>query len=64
MNFVGGRPGSFYGVELDARAQWRFMDHFALDLEAAMLFPGDALKDEDGNAVRSGLVQTRTTFFF
>ncbi len=64
VNFVGGRPGSFYGVELDARAQWRFMDHFALDLEAAMLFPGDALKDEDGNAVRSGLVQTRTTFFF
>jgi hypothetical protein len=64
VNFVGGKPGSFYGVELDARAQWRFMDHFAFDLEAAMLFPGDALRDEDGNAVRSGLVQTRTTFFF
>jgi hypothetical protein len=64
VNFVGGTPGSFYGVELDARAQWRFMDHFALDIEGALLFPGDALRDEDGYAVRSGMVQTRTTFFF
>ena len=38
--------------------------HDALDIEGALLFPGDALRDEDGYAVRSGMVQTRTTFFF
>ncbi len=64
VNFVGGKPGSFYGVELDGRAQWRLYDHFALDLEGAVLFPGDALRDVNGNASKSMLIQGRTTFFF
>ena len=51
-------------TDLDGRVQWRFMDHFAADLEGALLFPGAALQDRDGNAVRSGMVQARTTFFF
>jgi hypothetical protein len=64
VNFAGGKPGQFYGTELCGRAQWRFMDHFAADLEGALLFPGDALEDENHDAVNSFLVQTRTTFFF
>jgi hypothetical protein len=64
VNFVGGKPGHFYGVELDGRFQWRLYDHFALDLEAAVMFPGDALEDVNGHAVRSVLTQARTTFFF
>lgn len=64
VNYVGGKPGTFYGVELDGRAQWRFKNHFAFDLEGAILFPGDALADVDGLAVRSVLLQGRTTFFF
>lgn len=64
VNFVGGKPGTFYGTELDARFQWRFVEHFALDLEAAVLFPGDALEDENGQAVNAFLTQGRTTFFF
>jgi hypothetical protein len=64
VNFAGGKPGSYYGTELDARVQYRFLEHFALDLEGAVLFPGDALLDENGDGVRSGLVQGRTTFFF
>lgn len=64
VNFVGGKPGDFYGVELDARAQWRFVDHFALDLEGAILFPGNALQDANGRASNSVLVQGRTTAFF
>jgi hypothetical protein len=64
VNFVGGKPGKFYGVELDARARWRFLDHFALDVEGAAFFPGDALQDENGDAVQSFLLQGRTTFFF
>ena len=64
VNFVGGKPGNFYGVELDARAQWRFLDHFALDVEAAVLFAGDAFQDVNGRVSRSMLVQGRTTAFF
>ena len=40
------------------------MEHFLVDLEGALLFPGEALQDQDGNAVRSGLVQGRGTFVF
>ena len=64
VNFVGGKPGRYYGTEVDLRVQWRFLDHFALDLEGAVLFPGDALQDQDGYAARSTLVQGRTTFYF
>lgn len=64
VNFAGGKPGHFYGAELDLRAQWRFFDHATLDLEGALLFPGDALEDENGDAVKSGMIQGRTTFFF
>jgi hypothetical protein len=64
VNFVGGKPGQFYGTELDARVQWRAHDHFAFDLEGAILFPGSALENADGYAARSVMVQGRTTFFF
>jgi len=64
VNYNGGPPGNYYGTELDARAQWRYLDHFAFDLEGALLFPGSALQDEDGHAVRSFMTQARTTFFF
>lgn len=64
VNYAGGKPGTFYGVELDGRARWRFLDHFALDVEGAVLFPGDALYDRNGDAVHSFLLQGRTTFFF
>lgn len=64
VNFVGGKPGSHYGTEIDGRIQWRHEDHFTFDLEGAILFPGDAFQDANGTAVRSVLVQGRTTFFF
>lgn len=65
VNFEGGNPDKrYYGTELDLRIQWRFMDHFAADLEGAILFPGSALQDVNGDAARSGLVQARGTFFF
>jgi hypothetical protein len=64
VNFAGGKPNRYYGTELDGRVQWRFMDHFAADLEGALLFPGSALEDANGDAARSFLVQGRGTFFF
>jgi hypothetical protein len=64
VNFAGGRPGSFYGAEIDLRAQWRFLEHFAADLEGAILFPGDAFEDVNGRAAKSVLINGRTTFWF
>jgi hypothetical protein len=64
INYNGGNPGNFYGVELDGRFQWRFREHFLFDLEGAVLFPGDAFYDENEQAVRSVLIQGRTTFVF
>ncbi|MFO0664514.1 MAG: hypothetical protein U0174_11215 [Polyangiaceae bacterium] len=64
VNFAGGKPGSYYGTEIDGRIQWRFKEHFAFDLEGAILFPGNAFQDRNGYAVRSSLLQGRTTFFF
>ncbi len=64
VNFVGGKPGNYWGTEIDARVSYRYLDHFLFDFEAAVLFPGDALRDEDGYAARSVLLQGRTTFFF
>ncbi|MRG91000.1 hypothetical protein [Polyangium spumosum] len=64
VNFSGGKPGNYWGTELDGRISYRYLDHFLFDLEGAVLFPGDALRDEDDGAVRSVLLQGRTTFFF
>jgi hypothetical protein len=64
VNFNGGKPGNYWGTELDGRISYRYLDHFLLDLEGAILFPGNALRNADGYAARSVLVQGRTTFYF
>ncbi|MBX3227695.1 MAG: hypothetical protein KIT84_15170 [Labilithrix sp.] len=64
VNYAGGRPGRYYGTEFDLRLQYRLYEHFAADVEGAMLLPGSALQDANGDAVRSFLFQTRASFFF
>jgi hypothetical protein len=64
VNFQGGSPGRYYGTEIDLRFQYRMFDHFIADLEGAVLFPGSALEDANGDAVNSWLGQGRGTFFF
>ncbi len=64
VNFAGGKPGRYYGTELDLRLQYRVLEHFTADVEGAVLFPGSALEDDNGDAVRSVLGQARATFFF
>jgi hypothetical protein len=64
VNFAGGKPARYYGTELDGRFQWRYLDHLYFDLEGAILFPGEGLKNADGQAAKSVLVQGRTTFVF
>jgi hypothetical protein len=63
-NFAGGKAAKRYGTEIDARFQWRYLEHFIFDLEGAYLMPGDAFQNQDGRAVNSVLVQGRTTVFF
>ncbi|MCC6216720.1 MAG: hypothetical protein IT376_17805 [Polyangiaceae bacterium] len=64
VNFNEGRPGNFYGVELDGRISYTYLEHFIFDFESAILFPGDAFQDENGRAARSVLFQGRTTWVF
>jgi hypothetical protein len=64
VSYHGGKPGEFYGAEIDLRVEWKYLDHFIFDLESALLFPGDALQDENEQAARSFLIQGRTTFVF
>jgi hypothetical protein len=66
LTFVGaGSIGrQFYGTELDLRIQYRLFNHVNFELEGAMLLPGDALQNRQGEAARSVLVQGRTTAFF
>lgn len=64
VNFAGGKPARYYGTEIDGRIRWQHLHHFNFDLEGALLFPGEALQNENGKAVRSGLVTARATFFF
>ncbi|MDF2696339.1 MAG: hypothetical protein K0S65_4722, partial [Labilithrix sp.] len=51
VNFVGGKPGRYYGTEIDLRVQYRMFEHFIADLEGAVLVPGSALQDANGDAV-------------
>lgn len=64
VNFNGGKPGKYWGTEFDARISYRLHDHFVFDLEGAVLVPGDALRNADGYAARSVLLQGRTTLYF
>lgn len=53
-NALGGRPGRFYGTELDLG--WRYFRtlrgfEFQLGAEGAVLFPGDAFRRLDGSTM-------------
>jgi len=62
INFNGGRPGHYWGTEIDLGLDWRFKEMFEVAVETGVLFPGDALQDENGDAVPSWMFETRFTF--
>lgn len=64
VNWNGGKPARYYGTEIDLQIEWTWRDFFIWTVEGAVLFPGDALKDESGDAVVSYLVENRFTFAF
>lgn len=62
VNYHGGKPGNYWGTELDLGLEWRYKSVFEVAVESGLLLPGDALEDENGDAVPSWLVETRFTF--
>lgn len=64
VNFHGGKPGGYYGTELDAQLEWAFQDTFLWTIEAAVLFPGSSLQDENGDAANAYLLENRFTFLY
>jgi hypothetical protein len=64
VNYHGGKPGSYYGTELDLQLSWTWKEFFCWTLEGAVLFPGSSLKDEHGQGVNSVFVENRFEFLF
>lgn len=64
VNFHGGKPGDFYGTEIDFQIEWIFKQHFRWTIESAVLIPGNALEDEHGNATVSWLLENRLALVF
>jgi len=62
INYAGGKPGSYWGTELDLGVELRYEQLFTAVLEAAVLFPGSGLEDENGDAVRSWMLEARFVF--
>jgi hypothetical protein len=62
LNYNGGKPGNYWGTELDLGVEYRYREFFEAVLEGGILFPGDALEDENGDAVPSWLIELRMTF--
>lgn len=62
VNYNGGRPASYWGTELDFGVEFRWAEFFEAIVEAAVLFPGPGLEDENGDAVTSWLLETRFVF--
>lgn len=64
VNLRGGVPGDYYGTELDLRARLTVRNRCLLDLEGALLDPGDALADSAGRTATAALVTARGTVAF
>lgn len=62
INYHGGKPGNYWGTEVDLGFEWRYRDFFEFALEYGFLFPGDAMEDENGDAVNSWMLESRMTF--
>ena len=64
VNFAGGKPASYWGTEIDVGLTLKPVPGFLIDLEGALLFPGPALEDEHGDAVKSYFGNIRLTYFY
>ena len=62
VNYNGGKPGNYWGTEIDLGVEWRYRNMFWASLEAGLLMPGSALEDENGDAVNAWMLETRFIF--
>lgn len=62
VNYNGGKPGNYWGTEVDLGVEWRYRDFFEVAVEFGYLVPGDAFYDENGDAVDSWMLESRFTF--
>lgn len=63
VNLAGGKGGDYYGTEYDFGITLTPWQGMAFDFEAAWVRPGDALQDENGDAVDSFFTEARMTWF-
>jgi len=59
VNYNGGKPGNYWGTEVDLGLEYRFKNIFSAIVEGAILMPGDGLRDENGDAVMGWMLETR-----
>ena len=64
VNYHGGKPATYYGAEIDFQIRYELADVFYWTVESALLLPGDALHNENGQAVRSFLLENRFELVF
>ncbi len=62
VNFHGGKPARYYGTEVDLQLGYKYKHYFHWTVEGAILFPGAAIQDENGDAVKSYMVENRFEF--
>ncbi|MFO0751605.1 MAG: hypothetical protein U1F43_38960, partial [Myxococcota bacterium] len=62
INYNGGKPGGYWGTEIDLGLEFHYEQLFDAVVEAAVLFPGSGLHDENGDAVNSWMLETRFVF--
>lgn len=62
INYNGGKPGGYWGTEIDLGLEFHYEQMFDAVLEAAVLFPGSGLEDENGDAVNSWMFEARFVF--
>ena len=62
VNYAGGKPATYWGTEVDLGFEYHYADFFHFVLEGAVLFPGPALQDENGDAVVSWMLESRLVF--
>ncbi len=64
VNYHGGKPGDYYGTEIDLQLSWTWSEVFHWTVEGAVLFPGSSMQNVHGHAVNSYFVENRFEFIF
>ena len=64
VNFNGGKPGDYWGTEIDLGVTIKPTEGLLIDFEGAYLFSGNAFWDEHEDAVDSVFGNIRMTYYY